>query len=157
MVQIELTSGVFGQGDAIPARFTCDGNDISPPLRWGNTPRGTRSLVLICEDPDAPNGTWVHWLLYNLPATLSEIPEGVPATEILPTGAQQGINDFQQVGYRGPCPPPGKAHRYYFRLYALDTEAHPPTGPGKKELMAAMQGHTLGQGELMGTYQKRAG
>ena len=154
-MSIKLNSTAFTEGQPIPAKYTCQGEDISPLLQWSSVPPGTKSLALICDDPDAPVGIWVHWVLYGLPATATGLPEKVPTQETLPDGSKQGLNDFRRVGYGGPCPPPGKPHRYYFKLYALDTE--PPLKPRatKKELLQAMQGHILAEGQLLGTYQRK--
>lgn len=151
---MKLTSSAFAEGQPIPAQFTGDGADVSPPLRWSDAPPGARAFALICDDPDAPAGTWVHWVLYGLPATITELAQAVPASETLPNGARQGLNDFRRVGYGGPSPPPGKPHRYFFRVYALDAE--PPLKPRatKAELLKAMQNHILAEGTLMGTYQR---
>ena len=151
---ILVSSPAFVEEGFIPAKYTCDGDDISPPLEWSKPPRNTRSIALICEDPDAPVGTWVHWVLYALPSSLTELPEGVSAAEILPNGARQGINDFKRVGYGGPCPPPGPSHRYFFRLYALDIELDLSPGATKEDLLGALEGHILSEGRLMGRYRR---
>jgi Raf kinase inhibitor-like YbhB/YbcL family protein len=151
-MSIELSSPAFREGETIPKQCTGDGKDISPPLKWGEPPASTRSFALICDDPDAPRGTWVHWVLFNLPADLRVLPEGVPVKEDLPNGAKQGTNDFSKIGWGGPAPPPGKPHRYYFKLYAVDTELDLPAGAKKAELIAAMKGHIVGEGQLMGRY-----
>jgi len=152
---ITVKSSAFGPGAAIPEKFTGDGANVSPPLTWSGVPPGTKSLALICDDPDAPAGTWVHWVLYGLPATTSELPQKVPAAETLPSNAKQGMNDFKKTGYGGPEPPPGKPHRYYFKLYALDIEPPLKAGETKQDLLHAMKGHVLGEGQLMGTYQRK--
>ena len=156
-VDMQLTSTAFRNGGAIPSRYTCEGADVSPPLLISNAPAGTRSLALIVDDPDAPDPaaprtTWVHWVLFNLPPDLAEIPQAADA-ETLPASAVQGINDWKKPGYGGPCPPIGR-HRYFFKLYALDTETIIDGGTGKAGLEAAMRGHVLEQTVLMGTYQK---
>ncbi len=148
----DLKSSVFAPSGTIPRKHTCDGPDLSPVLEWTATPEGTRTLALICDDPDAPMGTWVHWVLYNLPGDVTGLPEGIPPTETIELGASQGTNDFGRIGYGGPCPPPGKPHRYYFRLYALDERISLSPGAKKKDLVRAMENHILGQAELMGTY-----
>lgn len=148
---IEITSSAFKDGAPIPKKYS---GSISPPLRWTGVPDGTKSLALICDDPDAPMGTWVHWVLYALPPDLNELPEGVPAVETLEGGGDHGTNDFKGLGYGGPSPPPGKPHRYYFKLYALDIELDLGPGARKKDVVKAMKGHILAQGELMGTYQR---
>jgi Raf kinase inhibitor-like YbhB/YbcL family protein len=152
---IQLTGSAFLEGAPIPGKYTCDGQDISPPLKWKNVPQGTRSIALICDDPDAPVGTWVHWVLYGLPGSVTELPEGVPNTTNLPNGAKQGLNDFGRIGYGGPCPPGKSAHRYFFKLYALDTELSLPPKATKKDLLRAMEGHILAEGQLMGTYKRK--
>jgi Raf kinase inhibitor-like YbhB/YbcL family protein len=152
--QIQLTSPEFAYEARIPARYTCEGEDISPPLLWIGTPVETRSLALVCDDPDAPRGTYVHWVLYNLPAGAIELVRGVPNEPELPSGARQGKNDSGKYGYSGPCPPPGKPHRYFFRLYALDIMLSLPPGLKKAQLEEAMEQHIVGQGTLMGTYQR---
>ncbi len=155
IMSIKLTSTAFTQGRPIPTKYTCDDEDASPPLQWTGLPPSAKSLALIYDDPDAPVGTWVHWVLYGLPATATGLPEKVPARETLPDGSKQGLNDFRRVGHGGPCPPPGKPHRYYFKLYALDTDLSLAPRATKKDLLKAMEGHILAQGELMGTYQRR--
>jgi len=154
---LELTSPAFGPGATIPARYTCEGQDIAPPLQWRGIPDGTRSLVLIVDDPDAPDPaaprmTWVHWVLYNLPPDLEGLPEGATSRD-LPPGSGEGLNDWGRTGYGGPCPPIGR-HRYFFKLYALDTVLEGLGTPTKAEVEAAMTGHVLDQAELVGTYQK---
>ena len=129
---MNLTSPAFADGQPIPERYTCDGADVSPPLSWSETPPGTRSFALICDDPDAPVGAWVHWVIYGLSPAAAELPEMVPPTEQVPGGAKQGLNDFRRVGYGGPCPPPGRPHRYFFKLYALDAELALPPGPPRR-------------------------
>jgi len=151
-----LTSGAFKDGTAIPVKHTCDGADVSPPLAWSGPPEGTRSFALIVDDPDAPAGTWVHWVLYNVPAAVSELPENVAKVESLDLdGARQGRNDFRRPGYGGPCPPAGPAHRYFFKLYALDAPLKLKAGAQNKDIEAAMQGHVLGSAQLIGTYARQ--
>ena len=153
-----LTSPAFGHNEGIPVRYTCEGKDLSPPLAWSDVPQGTRSLVLIVDDPDAPDPaapqrTWVHWVLYNLPPSATGLPEGAVAAD-LPAGTVEGLNDWRRTGYGGPCPPIGR-HRYFHKLYALDTVL-PDKGPiTKQQVEAAMAGQILGRAELIGTYQKR--
>lgn len=130
-----LTSPIFTEEQPIPAKYTGDGADVSPPLQWRDVPAGTKSFTLVCEDPDAPLGTWVHWLLYNLPATICALPEHLPTSDTLPNGAKQGINDFKRVGYGGPFPPRGSPHHYYFKLYALNTELSLKPQALKSELL----------------------
>lgn len=154
-VSITLSSSAFQDGAAVPRKYTGEGPDVSPPLQWSGVPPGTASLALICDDPDAPTARpWVHWVLYNLPATAGELTEGVPTKPVLPDGSLQGRNDFGKSGYGGPLPPPGKPHRYFFRLYALDVKLSLPAGATKAEVEAAMKGHVLAEGVLKGTYQR---
>ena len=150
----ELTSSAFAAGESIPPRYTCDGDDVSPLLEWTDPPAGTQSLALICDDPDAPVGTWVHWVLYDLPAETRTLPEAVPADADLPGGGRNGENSWRRLGYGGPCPPSG-THRYFFKLYALDTVLGLDAGAGKKQVLKAMEGHVLAQVELMGTYSRK--
>ncbi len=150
-----LTCDTFSEGQPIPTKYTCDGADVSPPLQWSGAPTGTRSFALICDDPDAPMGTWVHWVLYGLPAAASALPEHLPTSDTLPDGTKQGLTDFKRVGYGGPCPPPGKPHRYFFKLHALDTELELKPRATKQQLLKAMQGHVLAEASLMGVYQRR--
>ncbi len=154
---LSLSSTAFRDGETIPVRHTCDADDLSPPLAWTGVPVETRMFALICDDPDAPRGTWLHWLLWNLPADAIELKEGVPPTPELKSGVRQGLNDGGKVGFAGPCPPPGKPHRYFFRLYALDTPLNIPPGTGRSEVETAMEGHVLARGTLMGTYARRTG
>jgi hypothetical protein len=149
---LQISSTVFSNGGAIPKQYTCDGADVSPPLSWKDSPPSTQSFALIADDPDAPAGTWVHWVLFNIPAGAMGLPEGVKKQEQLPDGTQQGRNDFRKIGYNGPCPPPGKPHRYFFKLYALNGKLNLKPGGTKAELEAAMKSHVLAQAELMGKY-----
>lgn len=156
-MSLRLTSSAFGNGDALSPRFSCQGADRSPPLAWHDVPPGTRSLVLIVDDPDAPDPAaprcvWVHWLLYNLPPVAAELIEEVRTHE-LPAGTREGLNDWHRVGYGGPCPPVGR-HRYFFRLYALDIVLPDLATPDRTELERAMRGHVLDRAELVGTYAK---
>jgi Raf kinase inhibitor-like YbhB/YbcL family protein len=153
-MKIQLNSEAFSEGQPIPAKYTGDGEDISPPLRWSSPPPGTKSFALICDDPDAPAGTWVHWVVYDLPASTTLLPAKLPPDEILPDGTRQGITDFKKVGYGGPYPPPGKPHRYFFKLYALDTALALKPRATKQQLLKAMQGHILAETSLMGVYQR---
>ncbi len=152
--KIALTSPAFSAGSSIPEKYTCRGPNVSPPLRWGQAPQGTKSLALIVEDPDAPGGTFVHWVIYNLPASISELSENIPSSEKLSNGATQGINSFHRVGYGGPCPPPGKAHRYIFKIYALDAPPSLESGLTEAELLDVINDHILAEGQLMGTFQR---
>jgi hypothetical protein len=153
---LSLSSSAFGAGAAIPAIHTCQGHDVSPPLAWSGLPAGTKSLVLIVDDPDAPDPaapkmTWVHWVLYNLPAAATGLAQGIAQ---LPAGTHEGLNDWQRTGYGGPCPPIGR-HRYVHKLYALDTVLPDLSKPTKAKLEKAMASHVLERAELIGTYQKR--
>ena len=152
---MQLTSRAFTEGGAIASKHTCDDKNLSPPLKWSGVPADAQSLALIADDPDAPGGTWVHWVLYDLPASASELPEDLPKSQFIPAGAKQGLNDFRQLGYGGPCPPPGKPHRYFFKLYALDTALDLKPGATKKDVEQAMGKHILAQGQLMGTYKRK--
>jgi Raf kinase inhibitor-like YbhB/YbcL family protein len=147
-----ISSPSFSNGGAIAKKFTCDGPDVSPELSWSDPPAGTKSFALLVDDPDAPVGNWNHWTMWNLPANKRSLPENVSKDARLPDGSEQGHNDFPKTGYNGPCPPPGKPHRYYFKLFALDTKLDLKAGAGKKELEAAMKGHILAQAEWMGKY-----
>jgi Raf kinase inhibitor-like YbhB/YbcL family protein len=149
----QLKSSAFSNGGAIPPKFTCDGPDVSPELSWNGPQGSTKAFALIMDDPDAPGGTWVHWVLYDLRPSVRELPEGVPKTKDLQIGARQGVNDFRRVGYGGPCPPRGASHRYSFRLYALDQPTQLPAGASKGDLERAMQGHILAQADLVGRFQ----
>lgn len=152
--KMELKSSVFGEGDLIPSKHTCDGADVSPALAWTDPPAGTKSLALISDDPDAPVGLWVHWVVWNIPPAKRELGENVPKNDSLPDGMKQGTTDFRRIGYGGPCPPSG-THRYYFKLYALDTMLELPSSTMKKGLESAMQGHILGHAQLMGKYSRK--
>jgi Raf kinase inhibitor-like YbhB/YbcL family protein len=149
---LELTSPAFREGDLIPKKHTCEGADVSPPLRWTSATKDTKSFALIADDPDALVGIWVHWVIFNLPRDTVELPEGMPAQESLSSGARQGLNDFKRVGYGGPCPPPGKPHRYYFKLYALDVNLDLKPRATKAQVLEAIKGHTLGEAQLMSRY-----
>jgi phospholipid-binding protein, PBP family len=152
-MELKIKSSAFHEGDMIPNKYTCDGADISPPLTWDAAPMNTKSLALISDDPDAPAGTWVHWVIYNIPPTIKELSENILPHKTIENGAQQGTNDFRKIGYGGPCPPRG-THRYYFKLYALDKVLDSEPGLTKAELLKAMEGHVLAQGQLMGRYQR---
>lgn len=151
---LRIESPAFPSGAAIPSRHTCDGENLSPLLSWQGVPEGARTLALICEDPDAPRGTWSHWVLFDLPPSVSSLPEGVPASEKISGGGMQGINDSNRAGYDGPCPP-GGTHRYFFRLYALDGKLSLPGASRRADLLRAMAGRILAEAELMGTYSRR--
>jgi Raf kinase inhibitor-like YbhB/YbcL family protein len=153
-MSFQLSSSAFREGQVIPTIYTADGDDHSPPLAWSGQPSETASLALICEDPDAPRGTWVHWVLYNLPSDLRELPAHISSEGTLASGARQGKNDFGKLGYGGPSPPRGKPHRYFFRIYALDVILENPVGVSKERLLATMQGHVLAEAHLMGKYQR---
>jgi Raf kinase inhibitor-like YbhB/YbcL family protein len=148
---IQLTSAAFKEGQPIPRQYTCDGVNISPPLEWSGMPKTAKTVAIIADDPDAPAGTWVHWVVYNLPAEVIGMVENLPASDNLKAGGFQGKNDFEKIGYGGPCPPSG-SHRYFFKLYALDTELPLKAGATKADVEKAMAGHILSQGQLMGTY-----
>ncbi|MBI3397759.1 MAG: YbhB/YbcL family Raf kinase inhibitor-like protein [Deltaproteobacteria bacterium] len=149
---MQLKSTVFEDNGLIPKKYTCDGSDVSPPLTWSKPPVGTKSIVLICDDPDAPMGTWVHWTLYGLSPETTSLPENVPKQKEVLGGARQGITDFRKIGYGGPCQPKGPAHRYFFKIYALDIELNLPAGATKQDMEKAMKGHILAEGQLVGKY-----
>lgn len=154
--QFILKSPSFTEGSMIPKKFTCEGENISPELIWENFPEGTVSLVLICEDPDAPVGIWTHWVLYNIPAGLHSIPENLNSQEELITQEKilTGMNDFKKLGYGGPCPPPGKPHRYFFRLLALNTKLDQKTGLNRDQVLAAIKGKVIEEAQLVGLYSR---
>ncbi len=149
---LNLESAVFREGARIPVKHTCDGPDVSPPLSWSGLPEGTTHLALICDDPDAPAGNWVHWVLYDLPAAAPALAEGAPKERELKSGGRQGLNGFRKTGYGGPCPPPGPPHRYFFKLYALDGPLGLPPGAHRDDVLRAMKGHVLAEAQLMGRY-----
>ena len=151
-MQLAISSPAFSNGTSIPKKFTCDGPDVSPQLAWTGSDAATKSFALLVDDPDAPVGNWNHWTAWNLPATSRGLAEGISKDVRLADGTEQGRNDFGKTGYNGPCPPPGKPHRYYFKLFALDTNLGLKAGSRKKELEAAMKGHVLKEAEWMGTY-----
>ena len=150
---MEIKSSAFGSCEMIPVKYTCDGADFSPPLEWAGSPAGTRSFALIFDDPDAPMGTWVHWVIYDIPPSSTLLVEGITREKDLPGGGTQGINDFRKIGYGGPCPP-GGTHRYFFKLYALNTELGLKPGITKDQLLKAMRGHILAEAQIMGTYKR---
>jgi len=153
-MEINITSSAFEQGGLIPSKYTCDGANVSPPLKWDAVPEATQSIALICDDPDAPMGTWVHWVLYNLPQQTNQLHEKFPDDETLPDGTRQGVSDFGKTGYGGPCPPSG-THRYYFKIYALDKKLLITPVADKAALLKAMKDHILAQGQLMGKYKRQ--
>ena len=150
---MDLNSSAFNSGEMIPRKYTCDGVDISPPLEWDSVPAGTKSFALICDDPDAPMGTWVHWVYYDIPPEIKALPENVASKEHPANGGKQGTNDFRKIGYGGPCPPSG-THRYYFKLYALDVMLNLAPGATKKQLLKEMEKHMLGEAQLMAKYKR---
>lgn len=145
-MMLEVTSPAFEPESRIPKKYTCDGENVSPPLKWSGVPAEAKSLALIVDDPDAPMGTWVHWVLYDLPPDLDALPEGARGM------GKEGVNDFRKTGYGGPCPPRGSEHRYFFKVYALDTVTNLKSGATKRDLENAMRGHILAQGQLIGIY-----
>jgi len=155
MPDLYLKTTAFQPGSEIPQQYTCEGEDLSPPLQWGGAPKGTQSFALIVEDPDAPSGTFTHWVLYDLPPSVTEFTQGLPRTEHVKFGGLQGMNDFGKIGYGGPCPPPGKPHRYFFKLYALDNMPDVKPGAKKEDVESAMDGHVIAQAEIMGKYQRK--
>jgi Raf kinase inhibitor-like YbhB/YbcL family protein len=151
---MKITSPAFQNEGMIPSKYTCDGQDVSPALEWTGVPENTTGLVLIADDPDAPMGTWVHWVLFNIPPTVTGLPEGAGAETIFSDGTQSGTSSFKRLGYGGPCPPSG-THRYYFKVYALDAKLDLASGASKQDVVRAMKGHVLAQGELMGRYKRQ--
>ena len=154
MQNISISSEAFQEGGKIPVEYTCDGKDVSPALSWSGVPAGAKSIVLIADDPDAPGGRFVHWVLYNIPPDTQELPKGIPGNRTLKDGSIHGSTDFgkSKIGYGGPCPPPGKPHRYYFKIYSLDTKPDLAPGASAVEVDKAMSGHITAKGELMGKY-----
>ena len=155
LMKMQLSSPAFSEGQSIPQKYTGQGDDVSPPLTWSGAPMQAKSFALTTDDPDAPVGDWVHWVIYDLPAGQTSLPENVARTATLPDGSRQGINDFKETGYGGPMPPPGKPHRYFFRIYALDTMLTLKAGATRDQLLEAMKGHVIAEGQLMGAYQRR--
>jgi len=155
VMALEIKTEAFPQGGDVPTQYTCDGQNFSPPLHWYNPPQATKSFALIMDDPDAPLGGWIHWVVYGIPGALHQLEEGVPKLETLADGSKQGITDFHRPGYEGPCPPPGNPHRYYFKLYALDTLLDLPANQTKAKLLEVMAGHILAEARLMGRYQRK--
>ena len=151
---MKITSTAFADGGEIPRKFTCQGADVSPPLTFAEVPAGAKALALICDDPDAPGGTWVHWVLFNLPGSASGLAEGQPKSQFAEKNVPQGVNDFERLGYGGPCPPPGKAHRYFFKLYALKEALPLQPGAAKAAVEKAMAGKILADASLVGTYRR---
>lgn len=158
LTDLSLSSTAFKDGGPIPVQFTCDGANQSPPLSWADAPDNTVSYALIVEDPDAPGGTFIHWVLYDIPATTHALPQGVPTDPVLanPVAAKQGRTSFRQVGYGGPCPPKGKPHHYHFILFAVDTKLGVEPGSTRDQVMNAMRGHEIARGELVGTYARKS-
>lgn len=152
---LKVTSTAFAEGQPIPMKYTGQGDDVSPPLTWGEAPKGTQAIALIADDPDAPGKIWIHWVIWNIPATAQGLDEDVAKKEELPTGARQGKNDFSRIGYGGPMPPPGNPHRYFFKVYALTKPLDLRPGATKADLVQAMKGHVLAEGQVMGTYQRK--
>jgi Raf kinase inhibitor-like YbhB/YbcL family protein len=152
-MNMKLTSTAFQHGGMIPAKYTCDGTNVSPPLEWSDAPQTAKSFALICDDPDAPGKTWVHWVVFDLPANRTSLPENVPPQDAITGGGKHGTNDFKKIGYGGPCPPSG-THRYSFRIYGLDTELKLDSKTTKDQLLQAMKDHILAQGESLGRYKR---
>lgn len=150
---IKITSSAFTDSGMIPSKYTCDGINVSPPLAWQTEANGIKSFVLICDDPDAPAGDWVHWIIYDLPAASREIKEDCNANRNLPDGALMGVNDFHKISYGGPCPPSG-THKYHFKIYALDKILHLNAGATKRTILEAMRGHIVDQGLMVGKYKR---
>ena len=152
--KMQVASSAFTEGNMIPAKYTCDGQDISPPLEWKDVPAGTKTFALISDDPDAPSGNWVHWVAYNIPAGVTKLNENVQREKEFANGMRQGSNDWPKIGYGGPCPP-GGTHRYYFKLYALDAALDAKPGATKAQILSAMKGHVLAEAKLMGKYSRQ--
>lgn len=153
-MSLSIQTSAFKAGGEIPAQYTCSGADTSPALSWSGVPQGTQAFALIVDDPDAPSGTFNHWVIYDIPANTTSLAEGIAKSEQLPDGSRQGRNGFGRIGYGGPCPPPGKPHRYFFKLYALDAKLGLPAGESKTRVEVAMKGHVLGEAEVMGIYRR---
>ena len=153
MLELAVLSAAFAMGGAIPEHYAC--GPCSPPLSWSEPPAGTQSLAILCDDPDAPVGDWVHWVVFNLAPDVRALPENVARDAALPGGAIQGVNDYNRNGYDGPCPPPGQTHRYFYKVFALDARLALDSGARKQDLVKAMKGHILAQGALMGTYAQK--
>lgn len=151
---LTIESSAFANGGEIPKQYSCEGRNISPAFSWSGVPEQARSLALIVEDPDAPMGTWTHWTMWGISTSVHELPEGMPRTATTEFGARQGRNDFNEIGYGGPCPPPGRSHRYFFRLYALDTVPDLKEGAGRRDLEVAIKRHVLAETAWMGTYKR---
>lgn len=153
-MSLSISSAAFTEGSRIPEQYTCEGKDISPPLSWNDAPEGTESFALICDDPDAPMGTWDHWVIFNIPADSEGLSEAVPTEESLANGSKHGLNSWKNTNYGGPCPPPGNPHRYFFKLYALDTMLPLTSEVNKSSLEKTMQDHILEEAQLMGTFSR---
>lgn len=153
-MKFQVTSPAFASGNAIPRQYACDGPDQSPELRWNESPAATVTFALVMNDPDAPVGDWTHWIAWNIPAASHGLAENSPRQEQFADGTRQGRNDFGKIGYNGPCPPPGKAHRYFFHVYAVATKLDLPAGASRAELDSALKGHILAEAEYMGTYRR---
>ncbi|EEF57031.1 YbhB/YbcL family Raf kinase inhibitor-like protein [Pedosphaera parvula] len=152
---LKLSSASFSDGQPIPEKYTCEGKNFSPPLSWNGGVPGTKTFALTCVDPDAPGGTWTHWIIYNLPENVTELPENISKVEAPPSGGRQGVNSFHKVGYSGPCPPRGQTHHYIFEVYALNEQLQLKSKASRKDFEAAIKGHVLARGRLVGTYQKK--
>ena len=152
-MEIRITSAAFKEGEFIPKKYTCDGENVSPPLEWNGIPVEAKSIAIICDDPDAPMGTWVHWVVFNIPASKNKLNEKIPANKVLEDGTTQGSNDFKKIGYGGPCPPSG-THRYFFKIYALDKRVELIPGATKSELLHEINEHILAEGKLMSKYSR---
>jgi len=153
--KMQIESTAFKNEENIPVKYTCDGEDMSPEIVWKEVPEGVKSLALICDDPDAPFKTWIHWVIYNIPSAAGKLTEGIKPVKTLENGTNQGINDFGNIGYGGPCPPRGKPHHYHFKLYGLDIKIKAEEGITKKELLKKMEGHIIAKGELVGLYKRK--
>ena len=154
MSELKIFSSSFGNGEMIPKKYTCEGEDVSPEIRWKELPEEVKSLALICDDPDAPGGDFVHWVIFNIPPEIDSLPEGLAPKDTLDFGAIQGMTDFGRVGYGGPCPPRGPVHHYHFKLYGLDTMLKVEKNTTKDELLKKMEGHILIKGEIVGLFKR---
>lgn len=152
--RLAVSSEAFANGSAIPALYTCDGSDLSPPVTWSGAPAGTKSFLIVMADPDAPGGVFIHWVVYNVPPNVTSLPQGVPKAPSTPYGLQ-AVNDFGRIGYGGPCPPPGRPHRYVITVYALDSALGLPPGASSREVISAASSHVLASGSLVGVYGRR--
>ncbi len=154
MFELKISSSSFKDGGVVPSKYTCEGEDISPQIGWGELPEGVKSLAFVCDDSDAPGGDFVHWVIFNIPTEIDSLPEGIVAKDTLKFGAIQGMTDFGSVGYGGPCPPRGSVHHYHFKLYGLDKMLEADENATKDELLGKMEGHIVAKGEIVGLFKR---